>query len=94
MKHAFNILLAFVLCLSACEPETPGFVVEPPVQEKPEEQPSQPEQPEEGGQPESGTKMPVMGERTMMKVDVEELSGLCLTLDKSALLATLRMDRK
>ena len=32
-------------------------------------------------------KMPVMGSRTVMDVDVEELSGLCLTLDKTALLS-------
>lgn len=33
------------------------------------------------------SKMPVMGSRAVMDVDVEELSGLCLTLDKKALLS-------
>ena len=32
-------------------------------------------------------KMPVMGARTVFEVDVEELSGLCLTLDGTALLS-------
>ena len=32
-------------------------------------------------------KMPVMGERVVYDVDVEEISGLCLTADKSALLS-------
>ena len=36
---------------------------------------------------ESQPKMPVMGERIVFDVDVEELSGLCLTADKSALLS-------
>lgn len=32
-------------------------------------------------------KMPVMGERTVFDVDVEEISGICLNADKTALLA-------
>ena len=94
MKYALKLLLIWALVLSACVPERlPGTVAPPINQEgsKPEETPdSQPDQESGGGsvsQPENAEGMPVMGTRTMLRVDVEELSGLCLTLDKSALLA-------
>lgn len=35
----------------------------------------------------NGYKIPVMGERVVYEVDVEEISGLCFTADKSALLS-------
>ncbi|MBO5979315.1 MAG: SdiA-regulated domain-containing protein [Bacteroidales bacterium] len=94
MKHSLKLLFFCTLILSACVPERlPGTVAPPFKQEdsKPEETPGQQPGDESGessaDQPENIEGMPVMVSRTIMKVDVEELSGLCLTLDKSALLA-------
>lgn len=84
MKYAFSLLIASALMFSACAPDdTPKYML--PESVKPVVKPEEEEQEEKI--PENPENMPVMGGRTMYKVDVEELSGLCLSADKSHLLA-------
>lgn len=81
MKKCFLSLLVSLLVFPACGNKTPNYVVNPPAKEEPEKTPV------DDQKPSGDVRMPVMGSRTVMDVDVEELSGLCLNLDNSALLA-------
>lgn len=72
----FNLLLSFTLLFSACgaEDTAPDFNDKVAVEEEKKDQGTV-------------TGMPVMGGSAVYNVDVEELSGLCLNLDKTALLS-------
>ena len=77
MKRILYFLLLSMFAVSACGQDDTA----PEIKDKvAAEEESKPDGPASG--------MPVMtGAPTMIRVNVEELSGLCLTLDKSALLS-------
>lgn len=92
MKGLFVLVFVAILGVSTCDDDRQSGSVAPPIN-KEETQPEQiPEQSGQSGQtPEQPVNlegMPVMlGTHTKYDVDVEELSGLCFTLDSTALWA-------
>lgn len=76
MKNILELLLASLICASACSASdtTPEFKDKVAADEG-------------DNKTENVTGMPVMGSYTKYNINVEEVSGLCLNADKTALLA-------
>lgn len=95
MKRILYILFIAAACLSACDDNRRpnDSSVMPPIKDNPKEEAEQEDTQQQGSsektpivQPSNPEGMPKMlGTRTKYNVDVEELSGICLTLDTTAL---------
>ena len=84
MKLVFNFCLVVMLLASACGSTdiVPDFEDKVAAEEKEEEAGN-----EDGSDQGTTVKMPVMGAYKRYSVNVEEISGICLNKDKTALLA-------
>ena len=84
MKLVFNFCLVVMLLASACGSTdiAPDFEDKVAAEEKEEEAGN-----EDGSGQGTTVKMPVMGAYKRYNVNVEEISGICLNKDKTALLA-------